>query len=123
MFGARDSGSFYWWNLGGFGNTQSVIEKAVGGGKTTIASSPDTIETGRTYDIKIEVRGRRIVTWLDGRKVNDFVDTSDVVEPLYQVMTRDEDTGEVVLKVVNARGRACAPTSGSAAPRSPAPAR
>ena len=105
MFGARDSGSFYWWNLGGFGNTQSVIEKAVGGGKTTIASSPHTIETGRTYDIRIEVDGRRIVTWLDGEKVNDFVDTSDVVEPLYQVMTRDEDTGDVVLKVVNARAR------------------
>ena len=28
-----------------------------------------------------------------------------MVEPLYQVMTRDEDTGDVVLKVVNARAR------------------
>ena len=31
--------------------------------------------------------------------------TSGVVEPLYQVMTRDEETGDVVLKVVNARAR------------------
>ena len=105
MFGSRDSGNFYWWNLGGFNNTQSVIEKAVGGGKSTVASSAHTITTGQSYRIKIEVDGRRIVTWLDGEKVNDFVDESGVVEPLYQVMTRDEDTGDVVLKVVNARAR------------------
>ena len=105
MFGSRDSSNFYWWNLGGFGNTQSLIEKATGGAKTSIAASTDTITTGQTYRIKIEVKGRRIVTWLDGRKVHDFVDNSNVVEPLYQVMTRDEDSGEVVLKVVNARAR------------------
>jgi alpha-L-arabinofuranosidase len=106
MFGSRDSGNFYWWNLGGFNNTQSLIEKAVGGGKSSIASSTHTITTGQTYEIKIQVDGRRIVTWLDGQKVHDFVEDSGVVEPLYQVMTRDEDTGDVVLKVVNARARA-----------------
>ena len=105
MFGSRDSSNFYWWNLGGFDNTQSLIEKSTGGAKTSIAASTDTIATGQTYRIKIQVKGRRIVAWLDGRKVHDFVDNSNVVEPLYQVMTRDEDTGEVVLKVVNARAR------------------
>jgi alpha-L-arabinofuranosidase len=105
MFGSRDSGNFYWWNLGGFNNTQSLIEKSTGGAKTSLASSTDTITTGQTYRIRIQVDGRRIVTWLDGRKVHDIVDNSNVVEPLYQVMTRDEDSGEVVLKVVNARAR------------------
>jgi alpha-L-arabinofuranosidase len=106
MFGSRDSGNYYWWNLGGFNNTQSLIEKAIGNGKSSIASSTHTITTGQTYSIKIQVDGRRIVTWLDGVKVNDFVDSDNVVEPLYQVMTRDEDSGEVVLKVVNARAQA-----------------
>ena len=105
MFGSKDSGNYYWWNLGGFNNTQSLVEKAVGGAKSSVASSTDTIVTGQTYHIKIQVDGRRIVTWLDDRKVNDFVDDSNVVEPLYQVMTRDEDTGDVVLKVVNARAK------------------
>ena len=105
MFGARDSGNFYWWNLGGFNNTQSLIEKATGGGKTSIASSSHTITTGQTYRIKIQVDGRRIVTWLDDEKIHDFVDNDQVVEPLYQVLTR-EDSGDVVLKVVNARAQA-----------------
>ncbi len=113
MFGARDSGNFYWWNLGGFGNTQSVIEKATGNTKTTIASSTDTVTTGQTYHIKLQVEGRRIIAWLDGRKVHDFVDNTGVVEPLYQVMTRDEDTGEVVLKVVARRLRTFPPRARS----------
>jgi alpha-L-arabinofuranosidase len=103
MFGVRDTGNFYWWNLGGWNNTQSAVEKAVNGGKSSIATSAHTIETGRDYRLKIEVRGRKITTWLDGQKVNEFVD-SGRVEPLYQVVSRDGDT--VTLKVVNAQDTA-----------------
>ncbi|MEV1169258.1 alpha-L-arabinofuranosidase C-terminal domain-containing protein [Nonomuraea sp. NPDC049784] len=38
--------------------------------------------------------------WLDGQKINDFVDNA-AVEPLYQVVSRDGDS--VTLKVVNAQ--------------------
>ncbi|MFI7633215.1 alpha-L-arabinofuranosidase C-terminal domain-containing protein [Nonomuraea sp. NPDC049400] len=100
MFGVRDTGNFYWWNLGGWGNTQSAVEKAVNGGKTQIASSATTVETGRDHQIKIQVTGRRITTWLDGQKINDFVDIA-TVEPLYQVVSSEGDS--VTLKVVNAQ--------------------
>ncbi|MGW4963305.1 alpha-L-arabinofuranosidase C-terminal domain-containing protein [Nonomuraea sp. NPDC004186] len=100
MFGVKDTGNFYWWNLGGWGNTQSAIEKAANGAKSSIATSATTIETGRDYRIKIQVSGRRITTWLDGQKINDFVDDA-VVEPLYQVVSRDGKS--VTLKVVNVR--------------------
>ncbi|MGP3958942.1 alpha-L-arabinofuranosidase C-terminal domain-containing protein [Nonomuraea sp. 3N208] len=103
MFGVQDTGNFYWWNVGGWGNTQSAIEKAVNGGKSSIATSATTIETGRDYRLKIEVRGRKITTWLDGQKVNEFVDSARV-EPLYQVVSRDGDA--VTLKVVNAQDTA-----------------
>ncbi|WP_246610064.1 alpha-L-arabinofuranosidase C-terminal domain-containing protein [Nonomuraea rhizosphaerae] len=100
MFGVRDTGNFYWWNVGGWGNTQSAIEKAVNGGKSSIATSATTVETGRDYRLRIEVNGRRITTWLDGQKINDFTDDARV-EPLYQVVSKDGDT--VTLKVVNAQ--------------------
>ena len=32
-FGVKDTGNYYWWNLGGWNNTQGAVEKAVGGGK------------------------------------------------------------------------------------------
>ncbi|MFI7422554.1 alpha-L-arabinofuranosidase C-terminal domain-containing protein [Nonomuraea sp. NPDC049684] len=98
MFGVGDT--YYWWNLGGWNNTRSAVEKGIGGGRSEIASSPTTIETGRDYQIKIQVNGRRITTWLDGQKINEFADNA-VVEPLYQVVSRDGDN--VTLKVVNAQ--------------------
>ena len=29
-FGIKDSGTWYWWNLGGWNNTQGAVEKATG---------------------------------------------------------------------------------------------
>ncbi|MEV4564064.1 alpha-L-arabinofuranosidase C-terminal domain-containing protein [Nonomuraea sp. NPDC049419] len=103
MFGARDSGNFYWWNVGGWNNTQSAVEKAVNGGKSSIATSSTTVGTGRDYHLKVQVSGRTITTWLDGEKVNEFVDASRV-EPLYQVVSRDGKS--ITLKVVNAQDSA-----------------
>jgi alpha-L-arabinofuranosidase len=103
MFGVKDTGNYYWWNLGGWNNTQSAIEKAVNGGKSSVATSATTVETGRDYKLKIQVSGRRITTWLDGQKVNDFVDSA-TVEPLYQVVSREGKS--VTLKVVNAQDTA-----------------
>ncbi|WP_433499416.1 alpha-L-arabinofuranosidase C-terminal domain-containing protein [Sphaerimonospora sp. CA-214678] len=105
MFGVRGTGDFYWWNLGGWNNTQSAIEKATDDAKSSIATSGTTIETNRDYKIKIQVAGRRITTWLDGQKINDFTDNA-TVEPLYQVVSKDDDTGDIVIKAVNAQDTA-----------------
>ncbi|SDM29928.1 alpha-L-arabinofuranosidase C-terminal domain-containing protein [Nonomuraea jiangxiensis] len=103
MFGVRDTGTYYWWNVGGWNNTQSAVEKAVNGGKSSIATSTTTVETGRDYRLKVVVNGRNISTWLDGEKINEFVDSA-AVEPLYQVVSRDGKS--VTLKVVNAQDTA-----------------
>ncbi|MEV4477475.1 alpha-L-arabinofuranosidase C-terminal domain-containing protein [Nonomuraea sp. NPDC049504] len=103
MFGVRDSGNYYWWNVGGWNNTQSAVEKAVNGGKSSIATSSTTVETGRDHRLKVQVSGRTITTWLDGEKVDEFVDASRV-EPLYQVVSRDGKS--ITLKVVNAQDSA-----------------
>ncbi|THV38497.1 alpha-L-arabinofuranosidase C-terminal domain-containing protein [Glycomyces buryatensis] len=105
MFGVEGSDDYYWWNLGGWGNTTSAVEKASGGGKSTLLNHDTTIETGRTYDLKIEVEGRQITGYVDGEQAFTFAD-EEQVEPLYQVVTRDSETGEVTLKVVNAQDSA-----------------
>lgn len=102
MFGVRDTGNYYWWNLGGWGNTTSAIEVATAGGKSTLVNHDTVIETGRTYDLRLEVEGRRITGWVDGEQAFSVVDDL-TIEPLYQVVTRDSATGAVTLKVVNAR--------------------
>lgn len=101
MFRVRDDGNWYWWNLGGWGNVRHAIEKSVNGGKSIVgAPVPGRIETDRWYDIRIELRGRRIQCYLDGRRIHDVEDAG--IQTMTAIAGRDTRTGELVVKVVNA---------------------
>ncbi|AWT42066.1 MULTISPECIES: alpha-L-arabinofuranosidase C-terminal domain-containing protein [Streptomyces] len=104
-FGVKDTGNYYWWNLGGWNNTQSAVEQASDGGKSTLVSKAGSIETGRAYDIDIKVRGRQVTLYLDGQEWGGFTDDR-AAEPFRQVVTRDAATGELIVKVVNAQDSA-----------------
>ncbi len=101
-FGVKDTGNYYWWNLGGWGNTRSAVEKSVGGAKQTMVADATTIETDRAYDLRIQVRGRQVTLFLDGKQWGSFTD-GKAAEPFRQVVTRDKSTGELIVKVVNAQ--------------------
>ncbi|MFE6177744.1 alpha-L-arabinofuranosidase C-terminal domain-containing protein [Streptomyces sp. NPDC056464] len=104
-FGVKDTGNYYWWNLGGWNNTQSAIEQAVDGGKGTLMTKAGSIETGRAYDIDIKVRGRQVTLYLDGEEWGGFTDDKPA-EPFRQVVTRDAASGDLIVKVVNAQATA-----------------
>ncbi|MFF8842313.1 alpha-L-arabinofuranosidase C-terminal domain-containing protein [Streptomyces sp. NPDC015127] len=101
-FGVKDTGTYYWWNLGGWNNTRSAVEKSVGGAKQTMTENATTIETGRTYDLHVKVRGRQVTLYVDGRVWGEFTDDK-AAEPFRQVVTRDAATGDLIVKVVNAQ--------------------
>ncbi|MFG2379285.1 alpha-L-arabinofuranosidase C-terminal domain-containing protein [Streptomyces sp. NPDC048504] len=99
-FGVKDTGNYYWWNVGGWNNTQTAVEQAVDGGKSTLIAKPGIIETGRAYDVDIKVRGRQVTLYLDGQEWGTFADDKPV-EPFRQVATLDAKTGDLIVKVVN----------------------
>ncbi|MFI1925157.1 alpha-L-arabinofuranosidase C-terminal domain-containing protein [Streptomyces sp. NPDC020377] len=101
-FGVKDTGNYYWWNLGGWNNTQSAVEQAVDGGKSTLVSKAGSVETGRAYDIDVKVRGRQVTLYLDGQEWGSFTDDKPA-EPFRQVVTLDKKTGDLIVKVVNAQ--------------------
>lgn len=101
-FGVKDTGNYYWWNLGGWNNTQSAVEQAVDGGKGTLLTKTGSIETGRAYDIDVKVRGRQVTLYLDGQEWGGFTDDKPA-EPFRQVVTKDARTGDLIVKVVNAQ--------------------
>ncbi|GIM98165.1 alpha-L-arabinofuranosidase C-terminal domain-containing protein [Paractinoplanes toevensis] len=105
-FGIKNSDSWYWWNLGGWNNTQGAVEKASGSAdaKEQILTRPDTVVTGQIYDLKIQVRGTKVTLFKDGVEWASF-DDNKVSEPFAQVVTRDNRTGELIVKVVNAQDR------------------
>lgn len=105
MFGAKDEGTFYWWNLGGWGNTQSAIEKSIGGTRATLGRTvPLSIESNKWYDIRIELTGSTIRTYLDDKLIQEVNDQSSV-GPLFQTASRDLATGDLIVKVVNSGDR------------------
>ncbi len=99
MFGVKDSDNYFWWNIGGWGNTKHAIEKSVDGQKSTLVSVPGSINTNQWYDIKIELQGLRIRTYLNNVLIHDIEDKS--WEPIQYVSSLIPSTGEIILKVVN----------------------
>ena len=98
LFHVADDEDRVWWNIGGWGNTQDALES---GG--TIDPKPGEIETGRWYDIRLDVRGQRAKCFLDGKLIHDVdYENARPVKALYAVASREDRNGDLILKVVNA---------------------
>ncbi len=91
-----------WWNVGGWENTANAIE--FGG---TLGRQSGHIETGQWYDIRVQVQGKNVKCFLDGQLVHDLVyEHPRQVSSLYASASLARQTGEVILKVVNASEQA-----------------
>jgi alpha-L-arabinofuranosidase len=86
-----------WWNIGGWNNTQNAVELDE---PTDLKAG--YIETGHWYDIKIEVKGISIKCWLDGQLIHEILKPRRTTHRLYASATHDNQTGDLILKVVNA---------------------
>jgi alpha-L-arabinofuranosidase len=95
VFG-RTGGERFWWNLGGWSNTQHAIEL----NQTQVGQSVrGRIETDRWYDIKIELAGSRIRCYLDGELMHDVSWTPP--EKFFVTAGREDASGEVIVKAIN----------------------
>jgi alpha-L-arabinofuranosidase len=86
-----------WWNLGGWQNTQDALEN---GG--VIDPKPGYIGENHWYNIRVEVSGKHVKCYLDGQLVHDLnYESEQRVAALYSSATRDEKTGDLIVKAVN----------------------
>lgn len=107
LFDALGVNNHWRWNIGGWGNTRSAIEHAMDGdtGEFSVGSS-DKVETGRWYDVKVEVAGKHVRCFLDEKLVNEFDTAPTAPSPdFYVAPSLVKATGEVILKVVNMSSR------------------
>ena len=95
VFG-RKGADKYWWNLGGWGNSQHAIEF-----NQTPVGRPvrGRIENDRWYDIKIVLNRDRIRCYLDGELIHDT--TAPSAQKFFALAGRDNDTGDTILKAIN----------------------
>jgi alpha-L-arabinofuranosidase len=89
------------WNIGGYRNKFHGIQARLAQQDHLVAQVPGSIETGRWYDVKVELKGSRLNCYLDGKLVQSADVPSLQVQCLYASAVRDEKSGEIILKVVN----------------------
>jgi alpha-L-arabinofuranosidase len=94
-FLVEDEESKSWWNIGGWGNTRHAIEMDGIVGNDVAGR----IETGRWYDIRIEVQESGVKCYLDNKLIHDV--PYPKTKALYAVASRSKDKNELILKVVN----------------------
>jgi len=95
VFGHK-GGEKYWWNVGGWGNHEHAIEF----NQTEVGPHVQgRVETHRWYDVKVQIKGRRIQCFLDGKLIHDI--TAPAPDRFFAQAGVDDSSGEMVLKAIN----------------------
>ena len=97
-FGNADKDSYYWWNVGGWGNTEHGLETRVGDQSQRLVSKRGHVDSNRWYDLELELTPGRVRCFIDGKLVQDFEPSAPqvCVSPTF-----DKAQGELRVKIVN----------------------
>jgi alpha-L-arabinofuranosidase len=98
LFHIQDKEDRIWWNIGGWKNTQNGIECG-----EPLDRKDAHIETGRWYDLRLEVVGKKVKCYLDGQLIHDLAyDRGNGFPSLFASASKDDRSGDIIVKVVNA---------------------
>jgi alpha-L-arabinofuranosidase len=95
LFNVQNLQEKCWWNIGGWGNTRHGLE----GAGLPAASVRGTIETGRWYTIKLELKGPSVQCYLDNKLVHSVTYKPQAMQAATAGLSAGGD--ELILKVVN----------------------
>lgn len=100
----EDENNCFYWNIGGWNNTQSALQRIENGVKSNAIPSTVTdftVEEGVTYKIKLVVDGTNIKGYIDDVLQFSYDAESSCNAEAYQVVSTDEETGDIIIKLVN----------------------
>lgn len=101
FFGWQDEDNNYSWTVGGWQNYDLLLSRRIRGRCSDLTQSLIRVSKGQEYSLKLQVSGRTVRAWVDGRLCAETEDKPVVTEPLYYGGSRDEADQTVILKVVN----------------------
>lgn len=84
------------WDIGGYNNTVCEMKSFVG---TT--SVPYSVETGRWYDVRLEVSPMLVRGYIDGKLVQEFSADELNTKAVCASAASDGKSGDIIVKVVN----------------------
>lgn len=101
----KDGKQGYRFNIGGWGNESTALQQLYTQGDEVVSRRvPHRIETGRWYDLRVELTPRVAELYVDGELI-----LSHKLQPVPQMFLAsgyDEEKGEVVIKFVNSADKA-----------------
>ncbi len=109
-FAVKGIDNNYFWNIGGWENTVSCVQKIEAGNKTgqIVGTVKDvTIETDKTYEIKVVVDMARVQGYINGELYFDIDFGVKAQSKAYTVVSND-DNGDIIIKLVNVTEKASA---------------
>ncbi len=107
IFHAPNRNNLVRWNIGGWGNTATALEEVQDGEATVFGDRvPMTIQPDRWYNIRIELHGPNIKCYLGDELVSQAVEHVNNPPSLFATASRDDSSGDVIVKLVNAAAEA-----------------
>lgn len=106
-FAVGDENDNYFWNIGGWGNTVSCLQKVENGVKTDQLPGTEkkfTAVEGRTYTLKVVVSERNVKCYINDKLYVDYTIKQTADANAYHVVSTDE-TGDIIIKLVNVTGK------------------
>lgn len=106
-FAVKDGNSCLRAHIGSWVNQNCVFERVTGGYDVSDVGDQQRlkhpIEKDRWYEIRLEVKQDQVDCYLDGEKLMSYREPAKV----FAIAGRDEHTGDIIIKVVNAAATAC----------------
>lgn len=104
-FAVKDDNTMLRAHIGSYVNVNSVFESVTNGMNVSDMANqrrlPAPIERGRWYDITLEVGHDKVDCYLDGKLLMTYTEP----QKFFSIAGRDNKTGELIVKVVNASDR------------------
>lgn len=107
-FAVGDKDNNIFWNIGGWWNTKSALQRVEGGCKSLEipgTEKPIEIKKNKTYELKVTVSGRNVKCYIDGELYVDYDVPETTLSDVYSVVSTD-NTGDTIIKLVNVSEKA-----------------
>lgn len=101
FFGWENEHNYIAWGIGGWENQDSILDTRVNGRGTCLTQTEFSVRDDHVYDLRLEVDGRRICTFIDGVLFNETEDKLPNPDALYYTASYENASGDLLLKAVN----------------------
>jgi alpha-L-arabinofuranosidase len=89
------------WDVGGYNNSTNEMQIGLNAG-----SMKGSVETGRWYDVKLDISGNTVKGYLEGLLIQTVTADNLNTKSLCASASIDEKTGEIIIKIVNTSSKA-----------------